>query len=302
MQSLPLEVKILKTKQRIIEWYEHYDGQVYISFSGGKDSTVLLTLARELYPDIQAVYVDTGLEYPEIKKFVSTFKNITILRPEMNFKQILEKYGYPIISKEVADCVSQAKRSIDSNKKLYTVRLQRLDGVLKDNNGNYSQYNIPKYKYLLDSPFKISGKCCDIMKKNPAKLFEKESGKHPILGTMACESRLRLRQYLKFGCNAFSKGKPTSQPISFWLEQDILTYIKDNNIKYCNVYGDLVDDGVLKFTGCQRTGCMFCMFGVHLEKGENRFQKMKQTHPKIYKYCINDLGCGKVLDFIGVKY
>ena len=33
-------------KRRIMEWYDYWDGQVYVSFSGGMDSTVLLALVR----------------------------------------------------------------------------------------------------------------------------------------------------------------------------------------------------------------------------------------------------------------
>ena len=95
LQNLPLELKILKTEQRIREWYEHWEGQVYVSFSGGKDSTVLLHIARSIYPDIPAVFVDTGLEYPEIRRFVKQTKNVIWLKPEMNFRRVIEKYGYP---------------------------------------------------------------------------------------------------------------------------------------------------------------------------------------------------------------
>ena len=96
MQSVPLEGKIIMTERRIREWYEHWDGQVYVSFSGGKDSTVLLHIARRLYPDIEAVFVNTGLEYPEIQKFVKSFDNVTILRPKMRFDEVIKTYGYPI--------------------------------------------------------------------------------------------------------------------------------------------------------------------------------------------------------------
>ena len=114
LQALPLDLKIKKTELRIKEWYEHWEGDVFISFSGGKDSTVLLDIARHIYPDIEAVFSDTGLEYPEIKEFVKTFPNVTIVRPKYSFKQILTKYGYPIISKEVANVVEGARRWIDS--------------------------------------------------------------------------------------------------------------------------------------------------------------------------------------------
>lgn len=98
LQALPLERKILITQTRIIEWYTRYKGQVYVSFSGGKDSTVLLTIARQCFPDIEAVFVDTGLEYPEIRQFVKTFDNVTIIRPKMRFDEVIKKYGYPLIS------------------------------------------------------------------------------------------------------------------------------------------------------------------------------------------------------------
>ena len=114
LQNLPLDLKIKKTEQRIREFYDYFDGDVFISFSGGKDSTVLLDIARNLYPDIEAVFSDTGLEYPEIKEFVKTFPNVTIVRPKYSFKQILIKYGYPIVSKEVCDVVAGARRWIDN--------------------------------------------------------------------------------------------------------------------------------------------------------------------------------------------
>lgn len=110
MQGWSLERKIRVTQTRIMEWYMRYDGQVFISFSGGKDSTVLLDLARRVYPDIPAVYVDTGLEYPELRDFVKTKDNVIWLRPRYPFTQIIEKYGYPIISKEVSDVINGARK------------------------------------------------------------------------------------------------------------------------------------------------------------------------------------------------
>lgn len=102
LQALPLNLKIAKTQNRIREWYNYYGGEVYVSFSGGKDSTVLLDIVRGLYPDIDAVYVDTGLEYPELRDFVKTIDNVTWLKPKKNFKSVIQEYGYPIVSKEVA--------------------------------------------------------------------------------------------------------------------------------------------------------------------------------------------------------
>ena len=161
-----------------------------------------------------------------------------------------------------------------------------------------------KWAYLADAPFVISDHCCDEMKKKPFHIYTKKTGNMPIIGTMAYESMNRQSAYLKQGCNAFHKKQPSSQPMSFWLEKDVLQYLKLTGIPYCSIYGDIVDlNGKLKTTGVERTGCMFCMFGVHREKQPNRFQRMEQTHPKQHDdYCINKLGCGAVLDYIGVPY
>ena len=291
LQALPLEVKILKTQQRIAEWYEHWKGQVYVSFSGGKDSTVLLHLVRELYPEVPAVFIDTGLEYPEIREFVKTFDNIIILRPKKSFKEVINDYGYPVISKEISQYLYQIKTT-----KSEKLRNRRLYGNEK------GQFKLPKkWVSFIEAPFKISHKCCNVMKKAPIHSFENKTGLRPIIGTLTDESNLRKTNYLKYGCNSFVSNK--SQPLSFWTEQDILEYLHIKKLPIASVYGDIIfENGTYKTTGVKRTGCMFCMFGVQLEKGENRFQKMKRTHPKIYNYCINNLKCGEVLDYIGVKY
>ena len=281
-QSLSLEQKVILTKERIRQWYEYWDGNVYISFSGGKDSTVLLNLVRSLYPGVPAVFNNTGLEYPEILKFVKTIDNIIWLKPKMNFKDVIEKYGYPVVSKEVARAIYEI-RNTKSQKKINT----RLYGDNKEN-GRLSD----KWKYLINAPFLISDKCCDALKKRAFKIYEKKTKRLPFIGMMASDSRGRLRVYKKNGgCNAFNTSRPTSNPLMIWLEKDIWEYIRKYNIPYSSIYD----------MGYARTGCMFCMFGVHLEKEPNRFQLMKDTHPKLYNYCMNKLGCRKVLEYIGVR-
>ena len=114
-QALPLNLKIRLTQTRIRTWVNEFgsDG-VYVSFSGGKDSTVLLDIVRKMYPEIEAVFCDTGLEYPEIREFVKTFDNVTWLKPKMSFFQVCEKYGFPLISKEVSECVYGARKYLTS--------------------------------------------------------------------------------------------------------------------------------------------------------------------------------------------
>lgn len=119
MQSLPLKYKIIMTKERIRGWYNEYDGNVYVSFSGGKDSTVLVDIIDDMgYKDIPLVYVDTGLEYPEIREFVRSYGDrVTWLRPKMNFKKVIEKYGYPFISKEVSGAIEETNQFLNKLRK-----------------------------------------------------------------------------------------------------------------------------------------------------------------------------------------
>lgn len=110
LQALPLDRKIQISQARIIEWYQKHNGKVIVSFSGGKDSTVLLHLVRTLYPDVPAVFSNTGLEYPEIQRFVRSIPNVAIVTPKMRFDEVISTYGYPLIGKEVAEAIYYARR------------------------------------------------------------------------------------------------------------------------------------------------------------------------------------------------
>lgn len=296
MQNYPLDIKIAKTKNRIREFYEYFDGEVYIAFSGGNDSLVMLHIIRSLYPDITAVFVDTGVEFPEVRKFVKSFDNVIILKPEKNFSQIINEYGYPVISKDVSNSIRLARKNIADGK--VTERVKQFSGSMRG-----SRFNKEKWRFLLESDFKISEQCCDILKKKPFKKFEKETGLHGYIGVLASEGGVRLSGYLKTGCNNYRFGN--SKPLGFWTHQDILNYIKINNLNMCSVYGTLYFDEIknkLKVTGEKRTGCMGCLFGCHLEKSPNRFERMKYSHPHRYKYFIEKLNYKEILDFIGVNY
>lgn len=279
LQAYPLELKIATTKQRLREFVDFYGVEnCHISFSGGKDSTVLLDIARQEYPEIKAFFVNTGLEYPEIKKFVDSFENVEVLRPKKKFVDIVREYGYPIVSKDIALHVYSYdiyRRRGYVDKKLY---VQQILGEHPN-----KRYNCEKYKPLIDAPFKVSDKCCYYTKKTPLNKVKSK----PITGTLTEESEMRKTQWLKKGCNAFDDKKAMSNPLSFWTEQDILKYIKFNNLEIAEVYGDIIEnDGIFKTTEADRTGCVYCGFGCHMEKGLGRFERMKITHPKLYEYCL----------------
>ena len=293
--QMSLEDKITMSKLRITEFYEHYNGNVVVSFSGGKDSTVLLHLVRSLYPDVKGVFCDTGLEYPEVKNHVKSIENIDIIRPQLSFKQVIEQYGWTYPSKETAEKIYYAKKG-----KQWAIN--HMNGRETDGTPSKFKTRYKRWQFLVDSPFKISKKCCDVMKKKPFHDYMKQRGGGGVLvGTMTCESSLRKQAWLKTGCNAFNNGK--GMPLSFWTEQDVLQYILDEKIQIPAVYGDIIKVGnKLTTTGEHRTGCMFCPIGIHLEKHPNKFQRMAKTHPKIYDYCMHKLGLGELLDYAGVDY
>ena len=355
-----------------------YYGDAYVSFSGGKDSTVLLDIARKIYPEIPAVFSNTGLEYPEIRKFAMSHDNVEMVQPKMRFDEVISQYGYPLIGKEVAEAIYYARRLMPDKREreretadghlvetsahrnrctvltgsypLSTHTHKRTDEPAPQNGtqrhtaakraefqgkrqrsgragvngltgvggafsnaeeqfGEKSLFNKEKWLPLArDIPVMISHYCCQKIKKGPLNAYKRRTGRYPIMATMAEESRVRKQAWLRTGCNAF-EGKIQSKPMSFWTEQDVLEYIVENDLSYCSVYGDIVavdDEGneydpktmlmdgcKLKCTGCERTGCIYCGFGAHLEKGETRFQRLARTHPRQYEYC---MGGGQWVD------
>jgi len=300
--SLPLDEKIALTEWLIEEWYMHWKGQIYISFSGGKDSTVLLDITRRLYSNIPAVFADTGLEYPEIKKFIRTIPNVVHLRPKKSFHKIIKEYGYPVISKQTSRALRDLQNPTPNN---FNIRNLRLTGYTSKGNYAPAWKLAEKWKFLIEAPFKISERCCDFMKKEPLNRYVKESKRMPINAVMADESYMRMRNWLKYGCSIFDATHPISNPMSFWTTQDVLEYIYTRKLPYAiDIYGDIVKtlDNEYVLFGEQRTGCIFCCFGAHLEKEPNRFQRMQITHPKLYTYCMERLGIHEVLSFCNIPH
>jgi len=322
-QSLSLDEKIKLSNMAIQNYYDFLDGHVYISVSGGKDSTVIYDMVRRLYPDVKAVFLDTGLEHPENREFVKTkMTNVEWVKPKKSFYQVLQDEGFPIPSKEQAKFIKEYQ----TTKSAYLKRV-RTEGKPRTFEKRYKKYlkqnpttkreeyyqifqvqypqelldvnkrcRISKcWQFLANSKYRCSDKCCDILKKNPAKSFGKKFGLFPITGEMAVDSTSRRRLYLKNGCNALSSGKIKSTPLGFWTEKDAWEYIKRFNLPFSDAYKH----------GLERTGCMFCLFGITQDKkGQERFKIMQQYHPELYKYCMEKLGIKDLLDFVkanGIK-
>ncbi len=275
-QANSLEVKVRMTRRRLRSWYEYHGGDVYVSFSGGQDSTVLLDIARNEYPGIPAVFLDTGLEYPEIRAFVRTVGDVTWVKPTMTFPEVLTTYGYPIVSKEQAEFIREYRTMTDRMREIRLHGNNQGRGIISH-----------KWRYLIDAPFKISEQCCNIMKKRPARRYEKATGRAPIFGTLAEESSQRIIQYMRFGCNVFNAVRPSSRPMMFWQKQDVQDYIQERNLDYSSIYD----------MGYERTGCMFCLFGLHFDSHPTRLELMERTHPKTYRYLMEKLNYRAILEW-----
>lgn len=294
LKCLPLDVKIQKTRIRIEEWVEYFgEDSVYVSFSGGKDSTVLLDIVRKDYPGIEAVFVNTGLEYPSISQFALSKQNVIEIRPEVTFRDVIINYGYPMIGKRQSRFIHDLQTSGEHNKNTVNLRLTGFN-----RNGIYcpSMRLSKKWLFMKDAPFFVSERCCDEMKKKPLKSIQ-NTRRNPIIGMLAEESKFREEEWKQNGCNAFDSKHPKSNPMSFWTNQDILTYIHTYNIDISEAYGQIVrsDPHVsiyeyagdyskckYKTTGCKRTGCIFCGFGITQDK--QRFVRLSEQEPKLCDY------------------
>lgn len=307
--GLPLEAKIKMSLNRIQAFVEEYgeDG-VYISYSGGKDSDVLLHLCRSLYPTIPAVFFDTPMEFPAVREHAKKVANLITIRPKRSIKEIIKEHGFCFPSKETATLIKDYRRKVP-------YALKKLNGLDKDGNPSVYRQQFVKWKPLAESDFTISNGCCLEMKEYPAMEFEKQTGRHAIIGIRAEESSRRKNAYLKTGCISHGE-RPTLKAIAFWTEQDILHYLKQNHIEMAEPYGKIVPEkswtqlalpfmgeekDVLVLTGEQRLGCMFCPVGCHLDYKDGKFEKFERLRkyaPKLYDYCMNELGLAEFLEYV----
>lgn len=269
-QQWTLSQKIDHTLGVIDQFVSRQNGKVYLAFSGGKDSTVLMHLCEIIKKDIPCVFVNTGCEYLDIVKFVENCKqehNIVILRPAMKPKEVWAKYGFPLASKEAAENVHAVRTNPT------TIKAKKALGILDPD----SQFVLAKkWRYLINEPYETSNACCTILKKKPSSAFQKETGLSAIIGTMASESMLREKTYIRRGsCNVFGVNA-NSLPLSIWTEEDIWQFIKENHVKIADIY----------YKGASRTGCVACGFGCQF-KDDQRLKVLYKLYPRYYEAIMN---------------
>lgn len=269
-QGWSLEKKIDHSLGVIEDFHAQLGGKVAVSFSGGKDSTVLLWLVRKLFPEVKGVFCNTGNEWPDIVKFVRGTENIDIIYPEMKPSEVIGGYGFPLISKDTAHKIWYARHRPDS--------VVAKVGMGEVGNG---KYKIPMcYRYLLDADYDVTSECCEILKKRPFAKYRKEHQVNFYIGTMACESLNRTSSYLRQGsCNHYDwvdRRRTKSLPLSIWMEEDIWACIERYKIPIADIYRK----------GASRTGCMFCAFGAQF-KDDVRLKMVYDMYPKFYEKCMN---------------
>lgn len=269
-QQWPLAQKIDHSLGVIEAFASHFDGQVYVSFSGGKDSVAMLSLVELVIPNVKCMFVMTGCESPSVCRFVreqQQYHDIEIIRPQKKLKQIFAEYGFPLVSKQTAhdiECVRRNPYCESSRNKLWRC----------------NRYAIPeRWMYLLNEPYQVSARCCFWLKHQPAYEYGKRTGRHPYIGLLASESRQRMFGYVQQGgCNMFKtsgKNKPRSLPLAIWNDDDVWAFIRDRHLHLPDIYEH----------GAKRTGCMGCGFGAHLNP--TGIDTMRKLWPKWYDMVMN---------------
>lgn len=326
LQALPYEIKVKKAKQRIKEFIYECDRLGYNTHVsvGGLDSITLLCLIRSIGIDIPAISVSV-LEDKSIIR-VHRELGVIMLKPLKSKHEILQDEGFPVISKKIAtkiealqepternatirhaiitgECGEQGHFATNSRMKLPQKWLELFGGYENENEG--TNYKTP--------PFKVSSKCCEIMKEKPCDLWARENNSKPFLGLMASEGGRRQEALEEHGCNYFGKTTIRSAPFAPFMRNDLLRLAVDLNVPIPEIYGTIEKDvdGNYFTTGAQRTGCEMCGFGIHMEKRPHRFDKLYDRNPKAWDYWLNKCctdengnkyGWGLVLDYIGVEW
>lgn len=293
--NIELEMAVKDAIFRIKRDYERTNGKIYLSFSGGKDSTVLahLIMMSNLPTNIPFVFSDTGIEMEAIKNFVNDFPypNIVKVKPRKPFSKIIKEYGKPTISKLKSEGLSTYQKHIDDP--FSTARTRQLITGKREKNGeasdlttNYKLAN--KHMHFLhpDTEFKIANKCCMYLKKYPFQDFVKENDMYgTFTGVRSDEGGIRSIKYKSCVDISTKNGHEyvTSMPIIDWSNEVLEAFIKEYNIKLSDAY--------TKY-GCTRTGCCACPFSKNLKTElkilyhfePNKYKAMMYWMKDVYMY------------------
>lgn len=317
--SLPYEAKVNHAIIRAREFYQELNGDVVCSVGGLDSITLLILLRAEVAKDIPGVSV-SSLEDRSIQQIHQTFDNFDILKPLKTKVQVIKDHGYPVLSKEKAGKIQMLQNPTEKNAivrhAIMTGETGKYGGFRTKETG--SRMRLPQKwlnlfggpeneKYGTNyqaAPFKVSPDCCYYMKERPCDLYMKETGRKPFMGLMASEGGQRRFALFKHGCNYYGKTVVRSCPFAIFNRQDLLQLALDLKVPVPAIYGTIERkaDGTLYTTRAQRTGCSMCGFGIHFEKRPHRFDRLREDNPKEWRFWMYDMGWGKVLDYIGVKW
>lgn len=297
-QAIPYEIKLRMSQNRIRDFINYYgEDRVAICFSGGVDSTMAVHFIRKYcgYSKVKAISV-IGIENKQNIELIQKTENVDIVKVRYSQKEIIERFGVPIISKRASKSLKALQNPTEKNK---NIRNLALTGITSDGKEAPTYKLALKWRFLIDAPFKISNQCCYYMKETPLDKYAKEKGCGTISAITAEESKSRMDGYAKQGsCNVF-KGNGYSTPFAFWTHQDILRYLFENKVEISKAYGEIVEEkGNYRTTEAQRTGCPVCLFGMQFDGNPNRFQRMYYKDHKRWKNALIDMGLKDVLDYM----
>lgn len=328
--AMSYEDKIDVATQRVLEWTEICAdaGKNYAVSVGGLDSIVLLIFVRKILGGCDGISV-SALEDLSIQRIHKQL-GVKRIQPDLNFVQVLNTYGFPVLSKQLAGKIEHLqipKEKADKRKLYYNHALMtgetgpwggfvysesmKLDDEILELFGGHYADDRPDLCCKC-APFKVSDKCCEVMKEAPSIRYQKEHNIYPFLGLMQIEGGQRRFSLRKYGCNYVGKDTARSCPFNYFSRQDLLTLALDLKAPVPEIYGEIVRDrdGKLRTTKAQRTGCNMCGFGIHLESRPHRFDRLRERNEKYWHFlmyeCVKDdsgtYGWGRVLDYLGIEW
>lgn len=292
--KLSFDEKIKYSNNVIQEWYENYEGRVFVAYSGGVKSEVLLHMVRKLYPDVLAVHVNNGLDNPEIYKKVKHMKNVEIIEPSITPEEMFKNFGYQVISRELSIYASVGKNGSEKAQNC-------LKGIMY--NGKQNLFIKKDFSFLLDAPFKIHIYCCHKMITKPLTEYSKKYNTQMIYG------RTSNRPFKMSGDKHYNKNflnrynlnlphKSVSYPLYFWRVDDFREYIDKYNVK---INASSSFQGKIDHYN-SKGRCLLCLCNLDKVEQENKFKFIRENYPKLFYTAIERYGYREVLDFLGYNY